>query len=144
MCAMLTEPTPKHKIPLTFIIAAVVVIAAGVWLMMSRRSTSTTTGVVTTATPVITGAPTPPKETKLSFEVVEPATLILTGGYADPTVVPMTGGYRMYVNKFGNGPSGYVTYTSKDGATWTKEKTTFVISGPPTSRKTDSTPGKNL
>jgi hypothetical protein len=39
----------------------------------------------------------------------------------------------MYVNTFGNGPSGYLTYTSPDGVTWTKEKD-IIIAGVATGR----------
>jgi hypothetical protein len=65
-----------------------------------------------------------PAATKISL--LEEGKIILSGGYADPTVVPMEGGYRMYVNRQSNGPGGYLTYTSPDGIAWKKEKDIII------------------
>jgi hypothetical protein len=69
--------------------------------------------------------------TKIS--VVEEGKLILPNGYADPTVLPIENGYRMYVNRQSGGPSGILIYRSTDGITWEKEKD-IVIPGASTSR----------
>lgn len=68
-----------------------------------------------------------------TFSIAEEGKIILTGGYADPSVVPTKTGYRMYVNRQSGGPSGYMSYTSTDGVTWTKENDN-IISGVATGR----------
>lgn len=69
--------------------------------------------------------------TKIS--VAEPGKIILTGGYADPSIAKTATGYRMYVNRQSGGPSGYMSFTSTDGISWTKEKES-IISGAATGR----------
>lgn len=69
----------------------------------------------------------------IKISVKEEGKLILPNGYADPTVVATKTGYRMYVNRQSGGPGGYLTYTSPDSITWTKEKD-IIISGVATGR----------
>lgn len=74
-----------------------------------------------------------PSTTSTKISVVEEGKIILTGGYADPTVVRTATGYRMYVNRQSGGPNGYIAYTSTDGIAWTKEKE-FGLNGGATGR----------
>lgn len=67
------------------------------------------------------------------ISVVEKGKLVLPNGHADPTVVPTTSGYRMYVNRQSGGPTGILIYTSNDGVTWSKEKD-IILPGTSTSR----------
>lgn len=70
---------------------------------------------------------------KSKITVLAEGTLVLPNGYADPTVVAYSGGYRMYANRQSGGPSGYETFISADGGSWTKEHDA-VLSGVATGR----------
>lgn len=63
-----------------------------------------------------------------SFEISDKK-LLLTGGYADPSVVKVNKTYIMYVNQFGGGGSSNIIYTSSDGVTW-KDSGKKVPGGP--------------
>ncbi|MEI6478044.1 MAG: hypothetical protein WCO52_03590 [bacterium] len=136
-----SEPGKKPILVIVGLVAVTAVGAGVAYAILGRSKTSvapvasstpalTATTNATAATPTATPTPTPAGTT---ISVKEEGKLILPGGYADPTVVPYSGGFRMYVNSFGHGPSGYLTYTSPDGVTWTKEKG-IIISGVATGR----------
>ncbi len=121
-------------IPILAAVAAVLVIGGGIAYAMkkSNKEVATTPQVTPAA---LASASTVPTSTTSSTKifVAEEGKLILTGGYADPTVIPTDTGYRMYVNRQSGGPGGYLTYTSPNGITWTKEKD-IIISGIATGR----------
>lgn len=121
------SPRPKRAIILLVIIVVILGFGLTWYLVIGQKSPVSQT---TSPTPTVATSNIP---AKVSFEVVEKGVLILTGGYADPSVVKTTAGYRMYVNTFGKGPSGYLTYTSTDGQTWVKEKD-IIIAGVATGR----------
>lgn len=133
------ENTPaaqtSHK-PSGIIIGAVIVIVIGLaaTYVLSRTkqpaaNTPSNSAVVGQGTKSSSSPTTP----SMKITVSEPGKIILTGGYADPSVAKTSTGYRMYVNRQSGGPSGYMTYTSPDGIAWTKEKDS-VISGVATGR----------
>ncbi|HSI21354.1 MAG TPA: hypothetical protein VLA04_06750 [Verrucomicrobiae bacterium] len=130
--APVTPPvsTPKSRLPLIIALGVVLLllVLASVWAYTrpDTQTTSNTTPAQATATPTATPA-------AIKITATEKGKLILSGGYADPTVVPIASGYRMYVNRQSGGPGGYLTYTSRDGITWTKEKD-IIISGVATGR----------
>lgn len=63
---------------------------------------------------------------KVSFQKVSQDKLLFTGGYADPTFAKLSDGTLvLYVNKFGQGPSGYYAYTSSDGLDWKEKSATL-------------------
>jgi thiol-disulfide isomerase/thioredoxin len=131
-----TQPGPKKSPYVLYAIIAVtiLIVLAGVLFMANKEEEGTPTESTSTsqtpspAVPLASPTPVAPK-----ISVKETGKLILPGGHADPTVVPIASGYRMYVNTFGKGPSGYLTYTSPDGETWTKEKD-IIIPGVATGR----------
>ncbi len=45
--------------------------------------------------------------------------LLFEGGFADPSVVKLNENFFLYVNKFGQGGSANLIYSSKDGLSWT-------------------------
>lgn len=60
------------------------------------------------------------------FRKVSQDKLLFTGGYADPTFAKLSDGTLvLYVNKFGQGPSGYSAYTSLDGLDWKEKSATL-------------------
>jgi hypothetical protein len=138
-----SEPTatqPGRHLPVAAIAALAVVVLAGGTLVVAKvakKLGKQAASVLSSPSPTAISAPAaspdiaPSSQTKIS--VLEEGKLILTGGYADPTVVPTATGYRMYVNRQSNGPGGYLTYVSPDGIAWTKEKD-IIISGVATGR----------
>jgi hypothetical protein len=123
-------------IPLAIVVGVIIVAGLGAAYVYKKSIKSTKNSANQVATsqvqPIATASP---KATSSSVKitVAEPGKIILTGGYADPSVVPTSSGYRMYVNRQSGGPSGYLSYTSPDGITWTKEKDN-IISGVATGR----------
>lgn len=69
--------------------------------------------------------------TDISFEVSDKK-LLLTGGFADPSVIKRNNQYILYVNKFGDGGSSNLIYTSGDGLSW--NETGKKVPGGPTTR----------
>jgi uncharacterized protein (UPF0333 family) len=139
-----SQPEGKSPVnlPVVIIIAIVVlVIGTGSYYIYSGITSSTKTNdsvaasltdTESTAKETTQASPTPSANTT-KITVAEEGKIILTGGYADPTVAATSTGYRMYVNRQSGGPSGYMTFVSTDGKNWTKEKDS-VISGAATGR----------
>lgn len=120
---------------LIWIVVGVIVIVGALagYAVYSRGKSKTDTadtGTTTSTTKTTATASTSTSSVKIS--VAEEGKVILTGGFADPTVVKTASGYRMYVNRQSGG-SGYSSYTSTDGKTFTKEKDN-LISGAATGR----------
>lgn len=116
---------------LALFLVLVVIAGAGfagwkVWSTNQSKSSGAASRTASDSNSDQTGLP-----TKIS--VAEEGKLILPNGHADPTVLSTETGYRMYVNRQSGGPGGYLTYTSPDGITWTKEKD-IIISGVATGR----------
>ncbi|MDP2671451.1 MAG: hypothetical protein Q8P13_03255 [bacterium] len=123
---MPVETKETSKLPLIFIaLVFVLLIAGGVaFLLFFNRSE-----------PVKEAANTNPSATnsatveKTTITKTGSAKKIFTGGYADPSIIKKKDGtYLMYLNKFGNGPSGYLVLSSKDAKTW-KEETGIIFPG---------------
>lgn len=117
-----------HLAIVLFILLAGVIGFVGwkVWSSQPDKHNSTATNTASSSSSDKTALPT-------KFSVAEEGKLILPNGYADPTVLPTETGYRMYVNRQSGGPGGYLTYTSPDGITWTKEHD-IIITGVATGR----------
>lgn len=127
------EPPTKKKIinpVLLVIVIAVLLVFAGIAAVLLKKESKRTSDASKPAASS-TSQKQVPAFTKIS--VLEEGKLVLPNGHADPTVVPTAEGYRMYVNKQRGGPSGYLTFVSADGITWTKEKD-MVIPGVSTGR----------
>lgn len=131
------EPSPGTKAPLLWILAGILVVlavAAGYMVLSHGKSSPGVTGTSLSDTESVTkttATATPATSVKIS--VAEEGKIILTGGYADPTIAKTATGYRLYVNRQSGGPSGYMSFTSPDGITWTKEKE-GLITGAATGR----------
>lgn len=134
----------KHQFSkITLIGLAVVAVGLLVVYFISWKSRSQTTNVASNsgynyatspqAKASATATPTATTATTAKISILEPGKIILSGGYADPTIAKTATGYRMYVNRQSGGPSGYMSFTSTDGQTWTKEKDS-IISGAATGR----------
>ncbi len=125
-------PSTGNSRLIWIVVGAVVIIAAlAGYAVYSRGKSKADTADTSATTKTTATASTSTSSTKIS--VAEEGKVILTGGYADPTVAKTASGYRLYVNRQSGSPSGYLTYTSTDGKTWTKEKDS-VITGAATGR----------
>lgn len=126
--------TPKSgssMMRIALIVLGILVVAGGAVFALSQGKKGSDTATTSQSTTSTMGSSTTAKSVKIS--VAEEGKIILTGGYADPSIAKTATGYRMYVNRQSGGPSGYMTYTSTDGVTWTKEKD-GVIAGAATGR----------
>lgn len=111
----------------------VIVIGAVVIFMMYKPSKSAMDTANTTTVTTTTNKATSTSSASVKISVAEEGKIILTDGYADPTIAKTTNGYRMYVNRQSGGTPGYMSFTSTDGTTWTKEKE-GLITGAATGR----------
>ncbi|MDO8429229.1 MAG: hypothetical protein Q7S88_01240 [Candidatus Daviesbacteria bacterium] len=112
--------------PIAIVAIVGVLLAGGAGLFYLQRSTPSN------STSLKTQSETQTKDSsQISFEASDKK-LLLTGGFADPSVIKLNDKYIMYVNKFGGGPSANLVYTSSDGIAWTD--TGKKVPGAPTSR----------
>lgn len=113
----------------TFIIVliATLVLAAGGYLFFQKQNSPTLNTIIENTSKQITSN----ESNQVYFENSDKK-LLLSGGFADPSVIRLNDKYIMYVNKFGSGPSANVVYTSLDGVTWID--TGKKVPGAPTSR----------
>lgn len=133
----MTELPTSHKPSRIITIGALIVVlslgAIYVYSQFAKPGATSTEPIARPGSKSKTNSNSSPTSTSTRISVAEPGKIILSGGYADPTVVKTSTGYRMYVNRQSGGPSGYMTFTSVDGITWDKEKDN-VISGAATGR----------
>lgn len=120
-------PAQKGAAPLLVIIVVLALIGvAGVFFTQTSKPQSSDS-----ATKTQTETKEENDSQDFSFEISDKK-LLFTGGYADPSVIKLGNTYLLYINKFGNGGSANLIYTSKDGLDW--KETGKKVPGGPTKR----------
>lgn len=103
------------------LIAVVLILAGGAFFYFQKGS----------KLPNLTTKTEKQESTDFSFELSDKK-LMLTGSFADPSVIKLGDNYILYVNSFGANGSSNLIYTSKDGVSW--QDTGKKVPGGPTAR----------